>query len=227
MDTKILGISKITINLFFLILLISCIGANLAHAEPIKLGEDYELLENPLPPHANGDPAKIDIHEFFSLVCIHCYNFEEPLHKWVEQNKNKINFDRTQYVFEGSSLGSPILGEIYYSFKAMGIEDRMLLPTYRAIFEEKIDLTNDDMMSRWLQKNSVDVEQFNQTKKSFGVNTAMSLANRRVIEADVKSTPQIIVDGRYRIINAHSQDRILEVADALIVLAQFERKKKK
>ncbi len=47
-------------------------------------GEHYTLLEKPR--RIRGE--KIEVMEFFSYGCIHCYNFDPDLTDWVEANSD-------------------------------------------------------------------------------------------------------------------------------------------
>lgn len=198
-----------------------------AQGNAIKQGVDYEILKTPLAPDSKGSPDKVDVQEFFSLVCIHCYNFENTLANWVSKNSRKINFTRTQFVLPGSGLGAPILGEVYYTLEAMGVADGLMIPAYKAMLEERISFSDDKALTNWLTRNKVDLKKFAETRKSFGVNAAVGAAQRRVAESEVQSTPQLVIGGKYRIIANSSFEQVLQVADALITKVEFEKKSSK
>lgn len=221
-------IKNILSVLMVLTLSVSAGFANIAFAQKaIVQGVDYELLKNPLPPHtgANVSDKKVDVIEFFSLTCGHCYDFENILENWVRKNSTKINFVRSQYVYPGSGLGNTVLGEVYFTLEAMGLGDKMLIPAYKAIQMERVNFADQKQLDAWLTRNNVDTKTFAETRASFGIKTTMNIAQKRVTDAEVESTPQLIIDGKYRIIAQSSLERVLEVADGLVAKVQYEKNK--
>ena len=64
----------------------------------------------------------------------------------------------------------------------------------------------------------MDAETFKKTFASFGVESQVKLADSRARSYGVQGTPEIIVNGKYRIASslAGSQSKMLEVASFLI-----------
>ena len=76
-------------------------------------GEHYTLVESPR--RIRGD--KIEVMEFFSYGCIHCYNFDPGLTDWAESNSDRINFVRKPAI---SNDYWRILGRNFYTMDKLG-----------------------------------------------------------------------------------------------------------
>ena len=100
-------------------------------------GESYELIENPR--RIRGD--KIEVMEFFSYGCVHCYNFDEELHEWVESQGDRVNFVRMPAIANDQWR---LLGQHYYTMEALDVIDEMHTPTFRVIHEGRRILNSED-----------------------------------------------------------------------------------
>src|SRR5512143_4101881 len=84
-----------------------------ARAQPAVDTRTYATLQNPLPLES---PGKIEIAEFFWYGCIHCYNLEPLLEKWIPTLPADTVFRRIPAVFnERWGLDAAI----FYTFEAL------------------------------------------------------------------------------------------------------------
>jgi thiol:disulfide interchange protein DsbA len=174
-------------------------------------GEHYVLLDNPR--RIRGD--KIEIMEFFSYGCVHCYNFDPELESWVEKNADKIRFVRTPAVVNESWR---LLGGVYYTFREMDLLDALHSRFFDQIHRGNRVFTNIELIADWVESQDVDRELFLSTFNSPRVKNQVALADQLSRRARIASVPGLIVDGKYAI-KATSKvgtSRMLDVMDHLI-----------
>ena len=57
-------------------------------------GKHYSVVESPR--RIRGE--RVEVMEFFSYGCIHCYNFDDTLADWVNDRKDQVRFIRSPLV---------------------------------------------------------------------------------------------------------------------------------
>ena len=112
----------------------------------------------------------------------------------------------------------------YYTAKALKVLD----PVHQAIFEvmnlKRNKLASKEAIAGIFVAQGVDLDKFNKTFDSFGVVSATKQADARQRSYGIKGTPEMVVNGKYRISAkiAGGQGAMLKVADYLI---EIERSK--
>ena len=217
-QSKFLIKQKIALGLFALILvsIVSYLAIKTFEDAPLGEfveGEHYQLIENPRRIRAN----KIEIMEFFSYGCIHCFNFVPILFKWVESKKDTINFVRTPAI---ASDYWRVLGRAYITLDQMGILENHHMATFRAIHQARRDLSNPADLFDFFEENGVDRKTFESTYRSSQVSNAMMRADEIARRFKIASVPTIVVQGKYLVRTNRSvgQNRMLEVLDYLVSL---------
>ena len=81
----------------------------------------YKILDVP----GNvSDPSKVEVREFFSYACPHCYSLEPAVDKWLESKPEFIDYVRTPVLFL-TGIG-PLGGTIAEAFAAAdGVPSRL------------------------------------------------------------------------------------------------------
>lgn len=173
---------------------------------------DYTALKKELPLETKG---KIEVVEFFSYGCIHCFHFETLLEAWVPRLKPDTQFRRIPAVFNPRWAH---YGAIFYSFEALGVLRRLHRPMFDAIFVDGLKPENPAALAEWLQRNSLDPRKFDATMKSFGVQSKVNRASQLTIASGIDGTPALAVQGRYTISaeQGGSHEGMLATADRLI-----------
>lgn len=182
-------------------------------AQEIKQGRDYEVLDKALAVSAGN---KVEVFEFFSYGCPHCFHFEPELKAWEKANASKVSVMRSPVIFPGTRWGEAFFAEIYYTLEAMGQLGALHEAVFEAVQNKGMNFGDDKILNGWLSERKINPTQFAETRKSFGVQAKINDAKKRMNEGGVDSTPQLIVAGKYRILPASSFKRMLEVADLLI-----------
>ncbi|MBQ0721335.1 MAG: thiol:disulfide interchange protein DsbA/DsbL [Gammaproteobacteria bacterium] len=180
-------------------------------------GTHYEVLESPV---RTSDPKRIEVTEVFWYGCSHCFSFEPMVSTWASQLPEDVNFVRSPAIWHKSM---ELHARAYYTAKALKVLD----PVHQAIFEamnlKKNKLSSKEAIGKVFVAQGVDLDKFNKTFDSFGVVSATKQADARQRSYHVTGTPEMVVNGKYRI-NAKmagGQGGMLKVADYLI---ELERK---
>jgi thiol:disulfide interchange protein DsbA len=102
---------------------------------------------------------------------------------------------------------------------------------FAAIHEQRIRLSDQNVLFDWVAKQGVNRKQFMDTYNSFGVKSRGMRSIEMSRDYDIPSTPTLVVDGRYLIApsmflkpdKSIDYDRFFAVVDQLIVMARKER----
>ena len=197
---------------FFLALLaVSLLAAGPAPAQPQFA---YSELKPALPVETQG---KIEVIEFFWYGCPHCYNLEPQLESWLKKLPPDVQFRRVPAVFN-ARWGHD--AAIFYTFEALGVLDKLHRPFFDAIHREGLRTDNPEALAQWLQKNGVDPKKFNETMKSFAVQSKTRRAVQLTTGYGIEGTPAMAVQGRY-VVNAG--DDLFKTVNALIEAARKQK----
>lgn len=164
------------------------------------------------PPQAGGANGQIEVIEFFSYGCPHCYNFDPLLSKWRAAQKKDITF-----VHVPVSFGRPdwaALGRLYVTLKAMGLDEKLHAAVFDAYQKDRVKLDDEKVRNEWLAKQGVDVRKFNDTWRSFGVDTQTKRAEQLSAAYRIQGVPSLAINGKYLIDGEGEQT--LKTADELL-----------
>ena len=180
-------------------------------ATDIQAGRDYTVLPRPVP---TADPSKIEVIEVFWYGCIHCFNLEPTLNIWKDALPEDVNF-----------VGMPAIwadvmelhAKMYYANEVLGLQETL----HQAIFDEmntgrKNQMPSESAILSFVKSKGVDEEAYRRAMNSFGVNSKVQLAKSRMGAYQIRSTPQIVVNGKYVLTTQGGHTRMLQVASALI-----------
>ena len=179
-------------------------------------GVDYTELRPGQPVDAQG---KIEVLEFFWYGCPHCYTLEPLLEKWIPTLPADAQFRRVPAVFNERWAHD---ATIYYAFEALGLLDKLHRAFFDAIHKDRLKTDNPQALAEWLQRNNVDPRKFDETLKSFGVQSKVRRARQISVAYRIDGTPALAVHGRYTVSaeQARTQKGMLAVAQYLIGVAR-------
>lgn len=174
-------------------------------------GQHYFLLDEPRRVRGDG----VEVMEFFSYACIHCYNFDAPLESWAEDREDKVDFVRTPAI---SNAFWRLLGGAYYTMEEMGVLEDHHRALFQALHDRGERLDSIDRLAAFMADRGVDADEFRRVFNSASVQSRLSQADLMARRMRVASVPTIIVDGRYlvRITATVGPNRMLDVMDHLV-----------
>ena len=186
-----------------------------ARAQALKAGSQYIKLSKPVPTDAPA--GKVEVIEFFSYNCPHCYDFEKTFEPWVKKLPAWAFFQRVPVPFVGNDVDTK--QRLYYTLEAMGKLGTEHAKVFNAIHAERQPLFGDAAVLAWAQKNpDLDGAKFAQLFKSFTVVSKAKRASQLTEAYQVSGVPALGIAGRYYIDGetAGSLDKMLQVASQLL-----------
>ena len=178
-------------------------------------GTHYARLDVPLKtPNTNS----VEVTEYFSYGCPHCYRFEPLVQQWRKDLPAGVEFNRTPAIW--SVTGYELYARTYYTAQALGVLDKVHYPLFQAIHGDRRALLDRKSMAIFMSEHGVEPEVFLKTfNESFGV-TAMyqqAIARQRIYQSN--GVPAVIVNGKYRVeagMVGNSNATMLQVVNHLI-----------
>ncbi len=179
-------------------------------------GVDYTELK---PAQPVETPGKIEVLEFFWYGCPHCYSLEPLLEQWVPRLPKDTLFRRVPAVLNPGWASD---SAVYYAFEALGVLERLHRPYFDAIHRDRLSPRDSAALNAWLQKNGVDPKKFEETSKSFGVQSKVRRATQLSAAYRIDGTPALAVNGRYTVSaeQGRTQRNMLDTASYLIGVAR-------
>jgi thiol:disulfide interchange protein DsbA len=214
-----MSLSRVLAVLCFLVV------APLAYAQGVperyQAGVHYFPIV-PAQPTSSGD--RIEVIEVFSYGCIHCFNFEPEVEKWMAAKPANTTFDYLPATFRPDFA---LLARGYYAAEALGVRHKTHQALFDAIFKERRLLrTIEDLADFYAQAGGVDRAKFLDAAKSFEVETKLTRATNLLQAYQVDGTPTIIVAGKYRVTGQSAGDysRVFDVVNYLVAKEAAARK---
>src|ERR1700675_4808211 len=184
----------------------------------IIAGHDYVVLSTPQRQESNG---KIEVVEFFSWGCPHCYEFYPMLSRWLSTLPKDASFKRVPV-----GLGHPeweALAKAYYALQATGDVDRLDSQIFEDIHKNHVWLYDEASITAWVGKHGVNIAKFTVASRSFGVNTSAGQAEQRADDYRIPGVPTLAIAGKYTVDG--DQAKMLTTSDQLIVMERTASKK--
>ncbi len=209
-----------TVALLFLVPL-----AISAYAQPARYlpGTHYVELSSPV---RTQDPSKVEVVEAFWYGCSHCFRFEPLLHNWVSMLPEDVDF--VLFPAQWNQL-MKIHSQIFYTSEALLAAgkidqakfDELHEAAFNAINVEGNRLQNERQIGALFTEHGVSEADFSSTFNSFSVRTRVNQGDRRMQDYQVRSTPNMVVNGKYLVSTGQAvptQQEMLNVVDFLVGL---------
>lgn len=176
----------------FIALLVIALPSAAQLAGPIAEATHYETIETPL---TTEDPTRVEVTEFFSYACIHCYNFDPVLEAWLEHQPDDVVFRRVPAIFFQNWLP---FAQAYYTALALDVVDESHQAFFKAVHVEQRQLVEPRDIAGFYAQFGVSEGDFLKTYNSFGVRSRVQNA-RAHSRAYGTGVPTLIVNGKYRV----------------------------
>jgi thiol:disulfide interchange protein DsbA len=194
--------------------------SGLASAAALVEGEnaDYTRLAAPQPV---ANPKHVEVIEFFSYSCIHCYKLDPYIMSWAKSKPADVDFKRVQIVW-----GQPMegLARFFATMNELKLVGKLNHAAFVAVMDQHINLGNPAELAPWLRtQKGVDANHFMNTFNSFGINTQLANAKQLTQAYAIQGTPSIVVNGKYEMVPADPQIMIRRL-NQMIDMARKEKK---
>ena len=202
---------------YFLIALLGCSNENqttfgAGNGEKFRAGVHYELLDNPTKVR---DPSKIEVTEVFWFGCNHCYALEPYIARWKRDIPLDVTFIKSPATWNDMLKTH---ATIYYTAKALGIEQQFVPAAFNTIQNEGKMLTGNTELEYYFRGFDVQKDRYKAVSTSFGVRNAVDQADKKMKEWKVTGVPSLVVNGKYKVAASRSvrTDELFDVVDFLI-----------
>lgn len=175
-------------------------------------GTHYVELDVPI---RTADPGKVEVTEYFSYGCPHCFEFDPLISSWASNLGDGVVFNRTPAVWNADYA---VYAQTYYTAEVLNILDQAHNALFEAIHTERRRLGDPKAMAQYFAQFGVDPVEFAKVYKSFGVSASVQKAVARGRAYRARGVPTLIINGKYRIEGqmAGSNVNMLRIADFLI-----------
>ncbi len=195
------------------ITLVSLMACAEQAAQPAYVeGQHYVVLSTPV---RTADPSKIEVVEVFSYHCGACFQFEPLLQAWKKRQPDDVALVQTHAMWNNPMK---VMARAFYTTKALKIDDKAHQAIFNAIHLEQKTFNSPAQWADFLTQFGPDRDTIIKTFDSFAVSSQVSQADSRARGYGITSTPELVVNGKYRIDSrqAGSHAEMLKVADYLI-----------
>jgi protein dithiol oxidoreductase (disulfide-forming) len=163
---------------------------------------DFTELNPPQPTVGEGN--KIEVVEFFWYGCPHCYSIEPLVEQWKKTLPADVVFRPVPAVFNAQWAHD---AQIFYTFEALGVLDKVHRPFFDAIHLNHLRTDNPAALNEWLKSQGIDPKKFEDTMKSFSVQAKTRRAAQLTVSYKIDGTPAFAVAGRYTVSAEQGQTR--------------------
>ncbi len=187
-----------------------------AFAEPVA-GQQYSVL-NPSQPTNSG--KKIEVLEFFSYVCPHCYVLHPQLSAWQKTMPKDVQIDFVSVTFNPQW---EMMTYTFYALSAMNKQKQLDDAIYDA-WHNNVPLYSMDEVANFVAEHGVNRQEFIDNFNSFSVRSSVERSKQMTRSYQIEGTPTLIVDGKYVISGLEPEDTI-RVLNEVIKKVRKERSK--
>ena len=188
-------------------------SASFGQIERFVAGTHYQEIANPV---NTNDSSKVEVIEAFWYGCSHCFRFEPLIADWEDNTPDYVDFVRFPALWNGLMK---VHAQVYYAAEALDSLDVLHEQIFNAINVERNMLQNEDQIGELFEQHGVSQSDFESAFNSFSVRTKVNQAEKRMTDYGIRSTPNMIVNGKYLVAtgeNVRTQQEMLDIVDFLV-----------
>ncbi len=204
---------KRTIQILTVALLMPLAFSSFAQIEKYVAGTHYTELRAPV---NTKDSSRVEVLEAFWYGCTHCFRFEPLLANWEDTKPDDVDFVRFPAMWNALMK---IHAQVYYVAEALDALELLHDHIFDAINIEGNRLQTEKQIGDLFAKYGVDEAAFTAAFNSFSVKTKVNQAEKRMQDYEIRSTPNMIVNGKYLVTtgeNVQTQEAMLDVVNFLV-----------
>jgi len=183
-------------------------------------GTHYETLPAPV---RTNDAEKIEVLEVFWYGCGHCFRFQPLVDHWAENAPDDVDYLRFPAVWNDLMK---VHAQAYYTAVNLDVVDKVHAPIFEAINLQNNRLQNERQLATLFGNYGVSEEDFSKAFNSFPVRTQVNQAERKMSDYQIRSTPNVIVNGKYLVTTndaVRTQQDMLAIVDFLVAQERAAR----
>lgn len=186
-----------------------------ASAQPTLYVAGTHYTELPAPVRTN-DASRVEVLEVFWYGCGFCFQFQPLVENWAQEAPDYVDFQRFPAIWNDIMK---VHAQAYFTAESLGVVDKVHEPIFNAINLQNNRLQNERQLAALFTQHGVTQEQFSEAFNSFQVRTKVNQTERRMRDYQIRSTPNVIVNGKYLVTSndaVRSQQEMLQVVDFLV-----------
>jgi len=193
----------------------------IAQAPQRTFEESFRSI-TPQPTVAGSD--KIEVVDFFWYGCPYCYQLMPLIAEWEKTKPADVVMRRIPAVLRQEWVAD---AHLYYTLEVLGEADRLHAKVFDAVHRDRLQTTDMESWGKWAVANGIDRAKWDEAYNAKSVRDRVVRAVELGRDYDVRSTPVIIVDGRYQTGSGQSGSlkNVIPTVEGLINLARERRKK--
>lgn len=180
------------------------------------------LRLDPVQPVATGE--KIEVIEFFSYACPHCFALHPRVKAWAQGKPADVAFRYQPVIFRDSWEPA---ARVHFALAALGEVERLGDGVFEAIQLEQLDFGSEAVLFDWATRQGLDRQRFIAAYHSPEVARQMAQVRRMAQDYQLPGVPALVVDGTYLTTNSlsGSAQGTIDALDRLVAVARQERAK--
>ena len=184
-----------------------------AAAATYKNGADYLTLNKRAPVETSA--GKIEVVEFFWYNCPHCNAFEPMFEAWAKKVPKDVVIRRAPVAFQASFEPQQ---RLYFVLEGLGKIEELHGKVFNAIHVERLNLSTQEQITAWMEKQGVPKDKFLEMYNSFSVSTKVRKATQLQDAYALDGVPAMGINGHYFTSGSQARtlERSLQVTDFLI-----------
>lgn len=198
-----------------------------AQSAKYKEGEHFFVLPESVEELDEGSDAdsdgEIEVVEFFSYSCPHCYRLQPFVKNWLERKSEDVVLRREHVVFNTKTIP---LARAYYMAEELKVLSELHDKIFEALHRHNMNISSESVLMQLFKGIAeVDSETFKEKYWSEETQERIRAGNRRVSAWRISATPALVVGGKYLVTTeAGSQRRMFQVVDFLVEKIRKESK---
>ena len=176
-------------------------------------GTHYEELPAPV---RTNDADRIEVLEVFWYGCGHCFRFQPLVDDWAAHAPDDVDYQRYPAIWNELMK---VHAQAYYTAEALDAVEAVHEPIFNAINLQGNRLQNEQQLATLFTDHGVDEDAFSRAFNSFPVRTKVNQAESRMQDYQIRSTPNVIVNGKYLVTTneaVRTQQDMLSIVDFLV-----------
>jgi thiol:disulfide interchange protein DsbA len=214
------GLAILTIVAIIAAIVITPTQAQPLVARQYVEGTHYQLISSPV---KTFKPDKVEVTEVFWYGCGHCNQFRPVFDAWKNQQADDVAVVHSPAMWNKAMT---VHAHMFYTAKAFRLQEKMHKEIFDAMHIGKKKLVSKKQIFSLFEKHGVSQAAFDKTFDSFGVKSQVQQASARARSYGITGTPELVVNGKYRISGrmVGTQVEVLKVASFLIAKERAAKK---
>lgn len=175
-----------------------------AQSATYQAGRDYSLIDSPPP---DRTPDIIEVTEYFWYGCPGCYVFDPVLEDWKTGLPEHVAFNRLPALW---SDWHEVHARAYYIALQMDRLDTLHPALFHAMHRDGLKLRDRAELRDLFVSHGVEGDAFDAAYDAFGTDTHINRARQLARQYALRSTPSLVVDGKYRVPASNQATDIVE-----------------